>query len=81
MIEYGIFNDEGCIESGLWSKEQAEAALDTWVQEGEGGTTFRSASFAPSTTSSRRRAARSATPRKTRRTEASLVFACSARIR
>lgn len=33
--QYGIFNDEGCIEANLWSKDQAEAALDLWVEEGE----------------------------------------------
>jgi hypothetical protein len=24
MIEYGLFNDEGCVEAGFYSKEEAE---------------------------------------------------------
>ena len=26
-MEYGIFNDEGCIVSGYWSRAEAEAAM------------------------------------------------------
>ena len=28
MTEYGIFTDEGCIESGFYTREEAEAARD-----------------------------------------------------
>jgi hypothetical protein len=27
VTEYGIFNDEGCVESGFYSREEAEAAV------------------------------------------------------
>lgn len=27
MKEFGIFNDEGCIEDGFYSREEAEAAV------------------------------------------------------
>lgn len=26
MTEYGLFNDEGCVERGFWSAEEADAA-------------------------------------------------------
>jgi hypothetical protein len=26
-MEFGIFNSEGCIESGLWSRAEAEARM------------------------------------------------------
>ena len=34
-IEYGIFNDEGCIESQLWTEGEAQIALAHWYTEGE----------------------------------------------
>lgn len=27
MTEFGLFNDEGCVESQLWSREQAEREM------------------------------------------------------
>jgi hypothetical protein len=27
MTEWGLFSDEGCVERGIWSREEAEAAL------------------------------------------------------
>lgn len=35
MTEYGIFNDEGCIDSGLFSKDAAEARAQSWRTMGE----------------------------------------------
>jgi predicted RNA-binding Zn-ribbon protein involved in translation (DUF1610 family) len=34
-IEYGIWNDEGCIEAQLWTEGEAQAALAHWYTEGE----------------------------------------------
>lgn len=35
MDEYGLFNDEGCVERGLWSQEQAHQALQAYSLEDE----------------------------------------------
>ena len=35
MPEYGVFNDEGCIEAGLASPEAATEAAAGYVAEGE----------------------------------------------
>lgn len=34
--EFGIFNDEGCIEGGMFSRAEAEARLVEMGDEGEG---------------------------------------------
>lgn len=31
MKEYGVFNDEGCIEDGFWSPTEAEEARQTHI--------------------------------------------------
>ena len=33
MIEYGIFNDEGCIARGFWSRSEALADLLTYPED------------------------------------------------
>lgn len=34
MTEYGIFNDEGCVEAQFYSREEAEAAIaDRYTDE------------------------------------------------
>lgn len=33
--EFGIFNDEGCVERGLWSAAQAAEVLSTYDPEDE----------------------------------------------
>lgn len=35
MNEWGIFNDEGCLERGLWSQAQADTALNAYSEEDE----------------------------------------------
>jgi hypothetical protein len=35
MIEFGVFNDEGCVESGLWSFALAEQARDAHRAAGD----------------------------------------------
>jgi hypothetical protein len=36
VIEYGLFNDEGCMEAGFWSMEAANAAIiDRYDSEDE----------------------------------------------
>ena len=34
-IEYGVFNDEGLIDSGFYSKSDAIAAASRYVSEGD----------------------------------------------
>lgn len=33
MIEYGLFNDEGCVEAQFYSKEKAQEALAAYDPE------------------------------------------------
>jgi hypothetical protein len=33
--EYGLFNDEGCVERGLWSRAEAERELARYSDEDE----------------------------------------------
>lgn len=35
MTEYGIFNDEGCVERGYWSEKAAQAAADGYDPDDE----------------------------------------------
>jgi hypothetical protein len=35
MTEYGIFNDEGCIERGFWTEDEAGVALADYYADGE----------------------------------------------
>jgi hypothetical protein len=38
--EYGIFNDEGCIERQFWTEEEAGLALADLYASGESGLTI-----------------------------------------
>lgn len=35
MTEYGLFNDEGCLEAQMYSPEEAEARRQEYIAEGE----------------------------------------------
>lgn len=35
MTEYGVFNDEGCIDQGFWSLKEAQSQADHYRSLGE----------------------------------------------
>lgn len=45
MTEWGVFSDEGCVEAGLWSQQEAEEAASS--HRANGDDTARAARICP----------------------------------